>query len=73
MMYSGDQRLVEKAKASSSDLIAFCGSEWTKYAEQDDQSVRSRGTNQAASEWEAWCYAESHRRTGYSIWVCINI
>lgn len=73
MMYSGDQRLVERAKASSSGLIAFCGSEWTNYAEQDDQSVRSHGTNQAASEWEAWCHAESHRRTGYSIWVCFKV
>jgi hypothetical protein len=73
MMYCGDQRLVERAKTCSTDLITFCGTEWTNYLEQDDQSVRSHGTNQAASDWEAWCHAESHRRTGYSIWVCLNI
>src|SRR5271168_5326133 len=73
MMYCGDQRLVERAKMCSSDLIAFCGTEWTNYVGQDGQSVRSHAANQAASDWEAWCHAESHRRTGYSVWVRFNI
>lgn len=69
MLYCGDQRLVERAKASASDLIGFCATEWARCIGQDDQTLMNIPSNQTASDWEAWCHAESHRRTGYSIWV----
>lgn len=72
MMYCGDQRLVERAKNGMSDLIAFCNTEWPNYM---PEARRPLGDNssQVACDWELWCQAESHRRTGYSIWVRFNI
>lgn len=69
MMYCGAQQLIEQAKASRIDLVAFCETEWVNCTEQQDQSVRSHTVDQAASDWKVWCYAESRRRTGYTIWL----
>ncbi|KAK4064170.1 transcriptional regulator family: Fungal Specific TF [Trichoderma aggressivum f. europaeum] len=69
MMYCGAQQLIERAKASRIELVAFCETEWVNYTEQQDQFVRSDIIDQAASDWKVWCYAESRRRTGYTIWL----
>ncbi|KAL7784031.1 C2H2 transcription factor-like protein [Trichoderma afarasin] len=69
MMYCGAQQLIERAKASRIDLVAFCETEWVNYTEQEDQLLRSHTVDQAASDWKAWCCAESRRRTGYTIWL----
>ncbi|KAL7915557.1 C2H2 transcription factor-like protein [Trichoderma velutinum] len=69
MMYCGAQQLIERAKASRIDLVAFCETEWVNYTEQEEQLVRRHTVGQAASDWEIWCYAESRRRTGYTIWL----
>jgi hypothetical protein len=65
MMYCGDNRLTERAKPLVSELIIFCNEKWANYGPHDGEMLENN-----IAEWEAWSQAESHRRTGYCIWVC---
>lgn len=76
MMYCGCDELSQAAKSYHRDLVDFCCYEWK--ASNDISSLGTTGSNssetdQAKVEWKEWYDAESIRRTGYCIWVCILI
>jgi len=70
MIYSGDEDIRETAKMYHGDLVRFCDTGWKK--NDVDQIIdSSNGMEDTAKNWIVWAEAESRRRTGYSIWVCI--
>ena len=76
MMYCGSDELSQAAKSYHRDLNDFCCSEWKTLNQIPRTAVSqtsSNDTEQANREWKEWYDAESIRRTGYCIWVCVSI
>lgn len=69
-MYCGDERLQKWVKDYRSDLASFCDFEWRNNDEavmtETGEDMRSPG-----DDWRFWIDAETRRRTGYSVWVCV--
>jgi hypothetical protein len=68
MIYCGDERLSKLAEAYRSDLASFCSTEWSRTPSEAEQSNIS-GMGDVDYGWRKWYVEESHRRTGYCIWV----
>lgn len=74
MMYCGCDELSQAAKSYHRDLIDFCCYEWkasNQISRIEMAQSNPNDTEQAKREWKEWYDAESIRRTGYCIWVCI--
>lgn len=72
IMYSGDDSQARTANRYHSDLVTFCHSRWGKGAA--DMDVDSPyDAERVVIEWKDWCERESVRRTGYCIWVCLEL
>lgn len=66
--YSGDMRLQKFDSAYKSDFVSFCTNQWALPRAQTNTDVPSNLTT-ASNNWKIWHEEESHRRTGYCIWV----
>ena len=71
MMYCGNEHLAEAAKSYHSELVFFCNSEWVKPSKEIPQNAIN--DEQVVVLWKAWREAETKRRTGYCVWVCLMI
>lgn len=71
-MYCGNRHLLEKAKCNHGDLVQFCLVEWS-HPEHSIKISPQRNLDQYNKNrtWQDWYQAESRRRTGYCIWVCL--
>jgi hypothetical protein len=71
MIYCGDERLSNLAGSYHNDLASFCSTEWSRTLSETGQS-NINGMDDADHGWKKWYEAESHRRTGYCIWVSFS-
>ena len=72
MMYSGDQHAMTIAKSYHGDLVSYCDTEWNNSKLLTDGELQNDGLT-AGDKWRIWYEGEICRRTGYCIWVRLQL
>jgi hypothetical protein len=64
--------MMTMAKNYHGDLVSFCDVEWHNSKLLTEEELQNNG-RPAGEKWRIWCEGESCRRTGYCIWVSLQI